>query len=153
MYTKQVSVFVENRKGRLAEITGLLAAEGISLRCSTLGDMADLGILRLLVDDHERCLKVLREHGFAAQETDVVAVAVEDTPGGLHQIVQVLGGAGLSIEYMYTFFGQNSDRAIVILRMDDAARAVQVLQDRGIPVLPHDWVRNLARKASGETRN
>jgi len=143
MYTKQVSVFLENKKGRLAEVTKLLTDEGINIRALALADMVDLGILRLIVDDRDRCLRVLKAHNIVAQETEVIAVGIEDKPGGLHRIVDVLDRDNINVEYMYTFFEKNSDNAIVVLKIDDAARAVETLKMNGISVLPENVIQNL----------
>ena len=143
MYTKQVSIFLENKKGRLADVTGLLKDEGINIRALSLADMPDLGVLRLIVDDRARCLCLLKAQGFAAQETDVIAVEIEDKPGGLHRIVEVLDREGINIEYMYTFFRRGSGSAIVVLKIDDAARAVETLKSNGISLLPEDAIQNL----------
>ena len=143
MYTKQVSVFLENKKGRLAEVTGLLMDEGINIRALELADTADFGVLRLIVDDPGRCLEVLRAHDWAAQETDVLAVEIADQPGSLHRIVEVLDREGVNVEYIYTFFGKKGDSAIVVFKSDNAARAVEALNKGGIPVLPEDVIQNL----------
>ncbi len=143
MYTKQVSVFLENKKGRLAEVTGLLAGEGINIRAMSLADMPDIGVLRLIVDDRGRCLRALKGRGFAAQETDVIAVEIEDHPGGLHRIIEVFDRADINIEYMYTFFRKNVDTAIVVFKIDDAAGAVEALKAGGIAVLPGDAVQKI----------
>ena len=143
MYTKQVSIFLENRKGRLAEVTKLLKDESINIRALSLADMPDLGVLRLIVHDRDRCLRLLRNNGFAARETDVVAVEMEDKPGGLYRIIEVLDREGLSIEYIYTFFSKNAATAIAIFKLDDPARAVETLKRSGIAVLPEDAVQNL----------
>ena len=143
MYTKQVSVFLENKKGRLAEVTALLTDEGINIRALSLADMPDLGILRMIVNDRSRCLRVLRAHDFVVQETDVIAVEMEDKPGGLHRIVEVLGREGMNIEYMYSFFMKNVDSAVVILKIDDLTGAVDALKRNGIPILSEDKIQTL----------
>lgn len=143
MFTKQVSVFVENRKGRLAEITKLLADEQISVRCVTMADMSDLGVLRLIVDDRPRCVEALKRNGFMVQETDVIAVEMDDRPGVLHGIVAALAEGNVSIEYMYATFVKESDKAIVILRVDDTARAVDALKRHGFALLSGDMVQKL----------
>jgi len=143
MYTKQVSIFLENKKGRLAEVTKLLAEEGINIRALSLGDMADFGVLRLIVNKRERCLRVLKAHDLAAQETEVIAVEVDDRPGGLHRVVEVLDRAGINIEYMYAFLEKNGANAIVVFKIDDAARAVEALKENGITILPEDMIQNL----------
>jgi len=143
MYTKQVCVFLENRKGRLADVPGLLKDEALNIRALSLAAMPALGLMRLIVDDRERCVRLLKAHGFAVQETDVIAVEMEDRPGGLHRIVEVFDREGINIEYMYTFFRKDSGAAIVVLKIDDAARAVATLQRNGLTVLPQDAISSL----------
>lgn len=143
MYTKQVSVFLENKKGRLAEVTKLLKDEGINIRALSLADMPDLGVLRLIVSDRVRCLRLLKDRGFAARETDVIACEIQDEPGGLHRIIEALDRDGISIEYIYTFFRKNVPTAIAVFKIDDAARAMDTLNRNGIPILPEDAIQNL----------
>ena len=143
MYTKQVSVFLENKKGRLADVTGLLTREGINIRALCLADTADFGVLRLIVNDRQRCLGVLKAHDLAAQETEVLAVEIEDKPGGLHRIVEVLDREGVNIEYMYTFLEKSGDKAIAVFNSDGAARAAEVLKKAGIVLVPEDALQNL----------
>jgi hypothetical protein len=143
MYTKQVSVFLENKKGRLAEVAKLLTDEGINIRALSLADTADFGVLRLIVSDRARCIRVLKEHGLAAQETDVIAVEMSDQPGGLHHVVEVLDREDLNIEYMYAFVQKKGGNAIVVFKITDAARAVEALKASGIPILAEDVVQNL----------
>jgi hypothetical protein len=143
MYTKQISIFLENKKGRLAEVTGLLRDQNINIRALALADMSDIGVLRLIVDERERCLRILKERGMAAQETDVIAAEIDDKPGGLHRIIAALERDGLNIEYMYTLFAKNSDKAIVVLKISDAARAVDTLGRSGISMLPEDTIQRL----------
>jgi hypothetical protein len=143
MYTKQVSVFLENKKGRLAELTGLLMAEGINIRALELADTGEFGVLRLIVDDRARCLAALRAHDWAAQETDVLAVEIGDQPGSLHRIVEVLDREGVNVEYIYTFFGKKGDSVIAVFKSDNAARAVEALSKGGISILPEDVIQNL----------
>ena len=143
MRTKQISVFLENRKGRLAEVTKLLAEEKINIHGFSLADMADLGVLRLIVNDPARCLRVLGANDFAVQETDVVAVEVEDQPGGLHRVLEALSAGDINIEYMYVLSGRRAERAIVVLKIDAAEEAVSALNRNGIPVLSAEAMREL----------
>ncbi|HOW73714.1 MAG TPA: ACT domain-containing protein [Phycisphaerae bacterium] len=143
MYTKQLCVFIENRKGRLAEVTRLLAEHKINIRAMSLADMPDLGVLRLIVDDRVRCLQALRDHGFAVQEADVIAVEIQDEPGGLHRIIEVFDRDNVNIEYMYTFFRKNVDTAIVVLKIDNAAQAAETMRKNAISILPEDAIQNL----------
>lgn len=143
MYTKQVSVFLENKKGRLAEVAKLLRDEGVNLRALTLADGADFGVLRMIVDDRARCLKVLKANGLAAQETDVIAVEMEDKPGSLHRIVDILDREDINIEYAYATLEKKGDNAVVVFKIDDAARAVETLKKNGISIMSEDVIQNL----------
>jgi len=143
MFAKQVSIFVENKKGRLEEVTRVLADAGINIRALSMADMADLGVLRLIVDDRPRCLSVLREHDLVAQETEVIAARMQDRPGGLHRIIEALGGEQMNIEYMYTFLAKDSEGAIVVIKISEPKRAAEVLSKNGIDVLPEDVIQKL----------
>ncbi len=135
MSVKQISVFLENKKGRLAEVTKALSREKINIRALSLADTADFGVLRIIVDNPERTLTVLKTQGFVAQVTDVIAVEVEDRPGGLSHILEVLDEDNVNVEYMYAYVEKKRENAIVICRIDDRERALQVLQKNGIPTV------------------
>ena len=137
MHIQQISVFLENRKGRLAEMTKLLAENKINIRAVSLADMADLGVLRLIVNDPKRCLNVLKANDFAAQATDVFAVELPDRPGALHNVLEVLNANGLNVEYMYASVGK-VDTGVVIFKVDPVDEAVAVLRRNGISVLSGD---------------
>jgi hypothetical protein len=132
MSVKQISVFLENKKGRLAEVTRTLSTEKINIRALSLADTADFGVLRIIVNDPEKCLDVLKSNGFVAQVTEVVAVEVEDKPGGLARVLEVLDRDNVNVEYMYAYVEKKSDNAIVICKIDDRERALQVLGKNGI---------------------
>ncbi|HAK97472.1 MAG TPA: amino acid-binding protein [Planctomycetes bacterium] len=143
MKTTQISVFLDNKPGRLAEVTGLLAGAKINIRALSLAETADFGVLRLIVNDNAACLAVLKENRFVAQETEVIAIEVEDRPGGLHRILDVLDKAGINIEYMYAFVEKKKDNAIVVFKIDACREAVEVLSKNGIAVVSQDVIRNL----------
>ncbi|MCK4597567.1 ACT domain-containing protein, partial [bacterium] len=103
MNIKQVSVFLENKKGRLAEVTALLARQGVNIRALSLADTADFGVLRLIVSDSVKCFNVLKKNDFVAQMTDVIAVEIDDQPGGLNRVLAVFDKSDINIEYMYAF--------------------------------------------------
>ena len=136
MIVKQVSVFLENRTGRLAEVTGILAAQDINIRALSLADSADFGILRLIVDDVARATGILKKEGLTVGETDVVAVEVPDRPGGLAHLLQVFKDENVSVEYMYAFVKAPSKSAVMIFRFEDPHRAVEALQGKGIRTIP-----------------
>jgi hypothetical protein len=135
MKVEQISIFLENKAGRLAEVTGVLGDAGINIRALSLADTSDFGILRLIVNDHEKAKQVLKEKGFTVGRTEVVAVEVEDRPGGLKRILQILFEAGTNVEYMYAFVRQSGERAVLIFRFDDIDSAVDVLTRNGVTVI------------------
>jgi hypothetical protein len=143
MSVKQISVFLENKKGRLAEVTGTLEREGVNMRALSLADTADFGVLRIIVDEVDRCLKVLKTAGFVAQVTEVVAIEVEDRPGGLHRILQVLDAGGLNVEYLYAYLLKRKAAAIVICKIDEREKALAVLTKAGIQTISADMLKGL----------
>jgi len=143
MSVKQISVFLENKKGRLAEVTKTLSHEKINIRALSLADTADFGVLRIIVDNPEKSLTVLKSHGFVAQVTEVIAVEVEDRPGGLSQILEVLDQDNVNVEYMYAYVEKSRENAIVICRIDDRERALQILEKNGITTLSAEALKAL----------
>ncbi|MGD8371338.1 MAG: ACT domain-containing protein [Syntrophobacterales bacterium] len=135
MKVEQISIFLENKAGRLAEVTGILGEANINIRALSLADTTDFGILRLIVNDHEKAKQVLKEHGFTVGRTEVVAVEVEDRPGGLNRILRILFEAGINVEYMYAFVQQSGQNAVLIFRFDDIDNAVDVLTRDGVTVI------------------
>ncbi len=128
---KQISVFAENKPGRLASITEVLYKAGVNLRAFTIAEAGDFGIVRMVVDKTEEAYKALKEAGFTVTITDVLGVEVKDEPGGLYKIAKALGDANVNIEYVYAFtFG--GDKALIILRADDIQKAMEVLEKEGM---------------------
>ena len=143
MNIKQVSIFLENKKGRLAEVTQLLGRQDINIRALSLADTADFGVLRLIVNDPEKCFQVLKDNSFVAQVTDVIAVEVSDKPGGLNAVLELCDQNGINIEYMYAFVEKKTDKAIVVFRIDKIEQAAEVLEKSGISMLSTDALREL----------
>jgi hypothetical protein len=135
MRVEQISVFLENKAGRLAEVTRLLADAGINIRALSLADTSDFGILRLIVSDNDKAKEVLAQNGFTVGKTDVVAVEVEDRPGGLYKILDILFGASINVEYMYAFVQSSGKDAVIIFRFDNLDEAVRVLTENGVTVI------------------
>lgn len=135
MRVEQISVFLENKAGRLAEVTRILAEDGVNIRALSLADTSDFGILRLIVSDNDKAKEALRQHGFTVGKTDVVAVEVEDRPGGLHKILDILCRANVNVEYMYAFVQQSGNEAVIIFRFDNLDEAVKVLTANGVKVI------------------
>jgi hypothetical protein len=135
MKVEQITVFLENRSGRMADVAVLLAEAGINIRATALADAADFGVLRLIVNDTEKANQVLRAHGFTVSKTHVAAVAVPDQPGGLAQILTAVKRAQLNVEYMYAFVHKSAVDATIIFRFDDMDHAVAALQSAGVRLL------------------
>ena len=135
MKVEQISVFIENKSGRLAEVTRILGDAGINIRALSLADTSDFGILRLIVNDREKAKAVLKESGFTVSKTEVVAVEVPDRPGGLSQILQTLDSHSINVEYMYAFVERCGENAVIIFRFDETDKAILALQDKGFNVL------------------
>jgi hypothetical protein len=140
MRLEQLSIFLENRSGRLAEITGVLTRAGINIRALAMADTADFGILRLIVNETGRAVQVLRESGFTVATSEMIALEVPDRPGGLWEILKVLEAAGINVEYMYAFVRKSAENAIVIFRFDEPDRAGAVLREAGVRVLTGEEV-------------
>lgn len=141
---KQLSVFMENRTGRLAEVTRALGDAGINLRALSLADTSDFGILRVLVDDTDKAVDALKKAGHTVRATDVVAVEIVDRPGGLATILALLQGSGINVEYMYAFLERNKDNcAILVFRFEDPEAAVKVLNQANIKVFSAEELSSL----------
>jgi hypothetical protein len=138
MRVEQISVFLENKAGRLSEVARILSEAGINIRALSLADTSDFGILRLIVNDNVRAKEALKAQGFTVGKTDVVAVEVEDRPGGLHKILEILHKSNVNVEYMYAFVQQSGANAVIIFRFDNLDEAVKVLQANGVTVIEGD---------------
>jgi hypothetical protein len=135
MKVEQISVFIENKSGRLAEIARILGEAGINIRALSLADTSDFGILRLIVNDRETAKQVLKEKGFTVSKTEVVAIEVPDRPGGLANILQILDQENINVEYMYAFVVRCGEIAVIIFRFDETERAIKALVEKGFNVL------------------
>ena len=132
MSMKQLSVFLENRPGKLYELTKLLADNGIDMRALSIAETTDFGIARIIVDDPQKAAQVLSEGQFIAQFSKVLAFAVPDEPGGLFNLLSEFNAARVNIEYMYAFLGGEPGRAYMIFRVTDTERAEAALTARGL---------------------
>jgi len=143
MKVEQISVFLENRAGRLSEVTRILAEAGINIRALSLADTSDFGILRLIVSDLEKAKSALKDNGFTVGRTNVVAVEVPDRPGGLHEILEMLSKRGVNVEYMYAFVTLSHQSAVIIFRFDRTDQAIEALQECKISVIPGERLYNM----------
>lgn len=140
---EQISIFLENKSGRLAEVTDILARNGINLRALSLADTADFGIFRLIVNDTEKAITLLKGKGFTIAKNEVVAVEVPDRPGGLAELLATLQGKGINVEYMYAFVQKSEGNAVLIFRFDDVEKAIDALHKAGVRIMTGDAVQRL----------
>jgi len=143
MKVEQISIFLENKSGRLAEVTDILAKNGINLRALSLADTADFGIFRLIVNDTAKALSLLKNKGFTVAKNEVIAVEVPDRPGGLAGILSTLQGKGINVEYMYAFVRNSEGNAVLIFRFDEIEKAIATLQTAKVGILSNEEVQRL----------
>lgn len=135
MLVKQMSVFVENTTGRLADITQILADNDIDIMAATIAEALDYGILRCIVEQPEEATKVLKEKGFSASVTEVLAVSLENKPGGFNKVLKVLADAGISVGYIYSTIKSGDGEAVIMMKVADSDQAVEVLERSGVKLL------------------
>ncbi len=135
MKVKQISIFLENRAGRLDAVAHLFGEAQVNIRALSLAETSDFGVLRLIVDKPAKASETLDEHNFTYSFTDVVAVEIPDKPGGLAGILDVLTENDINVEYMYAFLEKATDKAVVVFRFDDIEKALAALDSNEINVL------------------
>ena len=128
----QISVFLENRAGQFAEITGILAENGIDLRAISIAETADYGVLRMIVDDAQKATTLLMQHGYLLTMTPVLVVAVSDQPGGIAPVLATMAEGNIDIEYMYSLFTHVEGKAYIVFRVAEAEKFVTLLGNHGI---------------------
>jgi hypothetical protein len=143
MKVEQISVFLENKAGRLAEVTKVLGEAKINIRALSLADTTDFGILRLIVDQYDKAREILKQHGFTVGKTEVVAIEVPDHPGGLAWVLQILSDSDVNVEYMYAFVQHSGKNAVIIFRFDNLERAIELLQQQGVRIYSGEEVYRL----------
>ena len=135
MKLTQISIFLENRKGRLYEVCSLLGKNKINIRALTVAESEEFGILRIVVDKPQEAAQILKKNGFVASFTDIVAVEVADKPGGLAQILKLFSLSNINVEYMYGFVEKQSDKALLVFRFDEPDKAIKLLKRGNIKVI------------------
>ncbi|MFA6102569.1 MAG: ACT domain-containing protein [Victivallaceae bacterium] len=143
MIIKQLSIFLENRTGRIREIAALLAQSNVNIRALTLADSSDFGIMRLIVDKLDTALKCLKENNISTALTSVVAVEVPDKPGGLAEVMNIISDSGFDIVYMYSLPEKKHDNAIMIMRLNNTEEAAGILKEQGLSILKQEQVLSL----------
>jgi len=143
MAVRQISVFLENKIGRLAEITQILGNKEINIRALAIADTTEFGILRMIVDRPQKAYEALEEKGFTVSQTEVVVVEVEDKPGGLAQVMAILGKEGINVEYLYAFVAPKGRGALVVLKIEEKKATVDLLQEKKVKILSAEEISRL----------
>jgi len=140
---KQISLFVENKPGRMAKVSKTLSDAGVNIRAMTIAEAGDFGVIRMVVDNPEKGYRVLHDNGFTVSTTDVLAVEMKDTPGGLYEIVDTLGSNKINVDYAYAFVTAKAQRAMLILRVDDIVKARQALTAKGVKIATKEEIQKI----------
>lgn len=135
MLVKQISVFLENKSGRLADVTRTLGENSINIRALSIADTTDFGILRLIVNRPDDAYRILKESGFTVSETDVIAVEIDDNPGGLGKVLKLMDDYQINIEYLYAFLEKKNKEALVVFRVEQVEKAIEALLSHNVNVL------------------
>lgn len=143
MKVKQLSIFIENQTGRLYKALDILAQENINIRALSLADTSEFGILRLVVNSPEKGMEILEKNNFIVKLTDIVAVELDDTPGGLTKILKILKEGNIDLEYLYAFTHDKTSQAILLLHTKDLDEMIKVLESNDVKLVPEDVVYNL----------
>ena len=143
MSVRQISVFLENKAGRLADVTKVLRENNIDISALSIADTTHFGILRLIVNCPDHAEQVLRDHGFTVSSSPVLAIAVDDRPGALSEALEALTTNGIGVDYIYAFVGKTKNKALVIFRVEDPTAAAAILRDAGVMVLKEEEVYSL----------
>ena len=143
MFIDQISVFMENKKGRLSSLTRILADNGIDLVALSIADTADYGIMRAIVNDTPGAEKALRAAGFMVSTTRVLGVVVPDTPGGLSDVLEIFSRGDVSVEYLYSFVRHQGKNALIMFQVTPVVKAVELLEKAGIELVTQEQVKKL----------
>jgi hypothetical protein len=135
MTIDQISVFLENKSGRLADVTKVLAEGNINIRAMTIADTADFGILRLIVNDPDKACVVLEEKGYTVRITQVLGIEIEDKPGGLHKVMEIFKENGVNIEYLYASLEGMKGKAIIIFKVEDVELGLKIVEKNSLVVV------------------
>ena len=131
----QISVFIENKEGRIKKAIDTLAKVGVNIRALSVGDTTKYGILRLIVSDNEKAIKALEDDGFIVKESEVIVIAVPDKPNGLNSTLAILDDADINLEYIYAFVSSNPNEAIVAMKVEDTQKAIEVFEKNNAKIL------------------
>ncbi len=131
----QLSIFIENKLGRLLEIISILGKNNINIRALSLADKANYGILRIIVDKKNEALTILKGNNISVKETEVLAIEVDDKPGGLASVLKIFFDNGINVEYMYAFVEKKGEKALVVFRVEEIKKAEEILKKNNVRTL------------------
>ena len=143
MAVKQISIFVENKEGRIKKAIDTLAKENINIRALSIADTTKYGILRLIVSDNEKSIEALEKDGFIVKENEVIILAVPDEPNGLNSTLAVFDEKDINLEYLYAFVSSKTDEAIVVMRLENMEKAIEALENSNIKILDENDIKDL----------
>ena len=143
MAVKQISIFVENKEGRIKKAINTLGQADINIRALSIADTTKYGILRLIVSDNEKAIEALEKDGFIVKENEVIILAVPDEPNGLNSTLAVFDEKGINLEYLYAFVSSKTDEAIVVMRLENMEKAIEALKDSNVKILETDDIKDL----------
>ena len=143
MAVKQISIFVENKEGRIKKAIDTLAKENINIRALSIADTTKYGILRLIVSDNEKAIEALEKDGFIVKENEVIILAVPDEPNGLNSTLEVFDEKGINLEYLYAFVSNKTDEAIVVMRLENMEKAIEALSESNVKILDENDIKDL----------
>ncbi len=143
MAVKQISIFVENKEGRIKKAINTLGQADINIRALSIADTTKYGILRLIVSDNEKAIEALEKDGFIVKENEVIILAVPDEPNGLNSTLAVFDEKGINLEYLYAFVSSKTDEAIVVMRLENMEKAIEALKDSNVKILETEDIKDL----------
>ena len=143
MAVQQISIFIENKEGRIKKAIDSLAKANINIRALSIADTEKYGILRLIVSDNEKAIETLEKDGFVVKENDVLILEVPDEPNGLNSTLEIFDNKGINLEYLYAFVSSKTDEAIVVMRLEDMDKAIGAIENSSVKMLTEDDVKNL----------
>ena len=138
MNVKQLSVFIENKEGKLRKAVNAISQAGVNIRALSIADSSKYGILRLIVSDNEAAIKALKAENFTAKENDVIVVGIKDEPNGLNSILEILEKEGINVEYVYAFVSTKADEAIVVFKIENYEDGLKALENAGANLLTQE---------------
>ena len=143
MAVKQISIFIENKEGRIKKAINTLAGENINIRALSIADTSKYGILRLIVSDNEKAIKALEKDGFIVKENEVIILAVPDKPNGLNSTLAIFDDKGINLEYLYAFVSSKTDEAIVVMRLEDMEKDIEALENSDVKILDENDIKDI----------